>query len=89
MVLPYHCDIEVHLEKPKSSVIMEEKYQTSYFPQSILLNVTVEDDAANETFDVLVVLTHSITGELKYITTQKASINESNWNTTHHVFVDG
>ncbi len=55
----------------------------------ILLNVTIEDDAANETFDVFVVLTHSVTGELKYITTQKASINQSNWNATHYVFDGG
>ncbi len=67
---------------------MEEKYQTSYLPKSILLNVTIEDDA-DETFDVFVVLTHSVIGELKYVTTQRASINQSNWNSTHYVLVGG
>jgi hypothetical protein len=70
---------------------MEEKHHTCYLPKNILLSVTIDDneDVNDEKFDVFVALTHSITGERIYIIAQSASINQSNWNSTHNVFLNG
>jgi hypothetical protein len=92
IILPFHCDIKVILVKPTSSITLEEKHHTCYLPKTLLLNIPIDDskkDAIDEPFEIMVILQHLLTGDVKYVTTQRASITSSNWNSTHMILVNG